>query len=178
VRPETEELIGPLINTLVLCNDLSGDPSFSELVHRVRAIAADAYTHQEVPYEIVLEELHRAYDLSTVPLFQVMATARDIRQEKIELPGLNVEPLLNEHGADDIDVNIAHVDLILVVDDRPEGLRLTSEYPTDLFDASTVARITQALAQLLEMVAADPSLPLSELAAAVASGADLAELSG
>ena len=155
-RVEIEGLIGFFVNTLVLRTDLSGDPSFRELLERVRTVTLEAYEHQDVPYEKLLEALRPPRDLSRNPLFQVMCVLHNTPQQALELPGLIVEPL-------EIDPGTARFDVTLEFWDTPEGLRGRFEYSTDLFEAATIARMAGHLQTLLEGIVADPEQRLSQL---------------
>ena len=155
-RVEVEGLIGFFVNILVLRTDLSGDPSFRELLERVREVALGAYAHQDVPYEKLLEELRPPRDLSRNPLFQVMIVLHNTPQQGMELPGLTVTPL-------EIDPGTARFDLTLEFWETPEGLRGRFEYSTDLFEAATIARMAGHLQTLLEGIAAEPEQRLSRL---------------
>jgi amino acid adenylation domain-containing protein len=153
---ETEELIGFFVNTLVLRTDLSGNPSFRELVGRVRELALEAYTHQDLPFEKLIEALQPSRDLSRSPLFQVMFVLQNAPMGKLELPGLTLTPL-------DIESVTAKFDLTLFMRETAQGLQATMEYSTDLFDATTITRMLGHFQTLLEGIVADPNRRLSEL---------------
>ena len=155
-RVELEGLIGFFVNTLVLRTDLSGDPSFRELLERVRAVTLGAYEHQDMPYEKLLEALRPPRDLSRNPLFQVLFVLHNTPQQALELPGLTVHPL-------EIDPGTARFDITLEFWETPEGLRGRFEYSTDLFEAATIARMAGHLQTLLEGIVADPEQRLSQL---------------
>ena len=155
-QAETEDLIGFFVNTLVLRTDLSGDPTFKELLRRVREVALGAYAHQDVPFERLVEELQPERDMSRTPLFQVMFALRNVPQRSQELPGLVSETL---YGAGER----AMFDLTLFMGEGPEGLGATFEYNTDLFDPATIERMAEHLRTLLESIAADPGQRVSEL---------------
>ena len=133
-RVETEGLIGFFVNTLVLRTDLSGNPSFRELLDRVREVALGAYSHQDLPFEKLLETLQPPRDLSRTPLFQVLFVLQNTPRQPPELLGLSVEPL-------EIAPETANFDVWLNLSETPEGLRGWLEYSTDLFDAATIARM-------------------------------------
>ncbi|HEX8273555.1 MAG TPA: amino acid adenylation domain-containing protein, partial [Longimicrobiaceae bacterium] len=155
-RGETEELIGFFVNTLVLRTNLSGDPSFRELVRRVRETTLGAYEHQEVPFERLVAELSPERSLSHSPLFQVAFSLHNVQDAGGGLAGLRVE----EVGAG---LPFAKFDLSLGLAAAPDGLHAGLTYGTDLWDAATMRRLLGHLGRLLETAAADPERRLSEL---------------
>ncbi len=155
-RMETEGLIGFFVNTLVLRTDLSGDPTFRELLRRVREVAFGAYDHQDLPFERLVEELQPERRLSHSALLQVMFTLQNAPAPIPRLAGLEVEPEPIERG-------VAKFDLSLFLRDDVEGLRALLEYNTDLFDAGTMARLLGHFRTLLEGIVTDPDRRLSEL---------------
>ncbi len=155
-RAETENLIGFFINTLVLRTDLSGDPTFRELLGRVKELTFGAYEHQDVPFEKLVEELQPERSLSRNPLFQVMFTLLNAPGQSLELPGLTLRPLPADSGTSQFDVALAMYD-------GEEGLRGAFGYITDLFDAATVARMVRHFHTLLESIVANPDQHLSAL---------------
>ncbi|MFH0341845.1 MAG: condensation domain-containing protein, partial [Chromatiales bacterium] len=120
-RTETEHLIGFFVNTLTLRTDLSGDPSFRDLLSRVRETALSAYSHQDLPFEKLVEELKPERSLSYSPLFQVMFVLQNTTQVPLRLPGLKVERL--ELGRE-----TSRFDLSLYAIETSEGLKLSFEY--------------------------------------------------
>ncbi len=155
-RAETEGLIGFFVNTLVLRNDLSNEPSFSELLKRTRDVSLEAFTHQDLPFEMLVEELQPERSMSHTPLFQVMFVFQNASEGKLELPGLQVEPvpLGNE---------TAKFDLTLTVSETPDTFLLDIEYDTDLFEASTIDRMLAHYERLLQEMVAQPQTPVSRL---------------
>ena len=151
-----EGLIGLFVNTLALRTDVSGDPSFRALVGRVREGSLEAYAHQEVPFEKVVEAVQPVRDLSRQPLFQAAFALRNMPLEEMELPGLRLEQLESELGT-------AKFDLSLSMEETAEGLRGTLEYATDLFEGSTIERMAAQFEVLLEGIATAPERRLSEL---------------
>ena len=157
-----EELIGFFVNTLVLRTDTSANPSFAELLARVRAVDLAAYAHQELPFERLVELLNPVRSLSRHPLFQVMLAFQNTPEAVLELPGISVchQPL---------DTSTAKFDLFLGLserrapDGRPEGIEGLIEYRTDLFERSTVEAIGRRLVGLLEGAVADPSQPIGHI---------------
>jgi amino acid adenylation domain-containing protein len=154
--PETRDLIGPFINTLVLRTDLTGDPSFGELLARVRAVALAAYAHQDLPFERLVAELRPQRDLSRTPIFQAMFNLQSSPLPELEIPGLSVRVLTVDRGA-------AQFDLTLLVGEAPNGLDAELEYNSDLFDRATIERLTESFLRLLEGAVADPDARLSAL---------------
>ncbi|HEX8352972.1 MAG TPA: condensation domain-containing protein, partial [Pyrinomonadaceae bacterium] len=153
-REETEGLIGFFINTLVLRTRTAGDPRFTELLGRVRETCLGAYAHQEVPFEKLVEELQPERSLGHTPLFRVAFGLDNAPKETLELPGLRLDVLGGDHGA-------VRFDLTLWLYEAGERLNGVWTYSTDLFDASTVRRMTGHFEKLLEGVAADPDARLS-----------------
>ncbi|MFL6336447.1 MAG: amino acid adenylation domain-containing protein, partial [Pyrinomonadaceae bacterium] len=155
-KAEVEGLIGFFANTLVLRTRLTGDLTFRELLETVRAISLDAYAHQDVPFEKLVERLQPERDLSRTPLFQVMFVLGYPRAQRVDLPGLQLAPL-------DFDRGTAKFDLSLFMRETGQGLSATLEYNADLFDAATAARMLGHLHTLLAAAAEDPDRKLSEL---------------
>src|SRR5262249_32991634 len=153
-RAEIEGLIGFFVNTLVLRTDLSGDPTFAELVTRVRAEALAAYAHQDLPFEHLVEALRPDRDRSRTPLFQVMFDYTDDQVHKANLGGLGVSGVGRQAGA-------ALFDLTFSLGGGEDGLAGVVEYSTALFDRSTIQRLVERFAALLEALAAGPGEPLS-----------------
>jgi amino acid adenylation domain-containing protein len=155
-RVETEGLIGFFVNTLVLRTDLSGNPSFRELLRRVRAVSLEAYSHADLPFEKLVEELRPERQLSHNPLFQVMFVLQDAMMPTPELPGLTVSP----HR---VDTGTALFDLTLFMRDTERGLSGFLEYAADLFDAVSVKRLVRHLQSVLQGIVADPDQRLLDL---------------
>ncbi len=157
-RSEVEGLIGYFVNMLALRTDLSGDPSFRTLLERVREIALGAYEHQELPFEMVVEALQPSRDASRTPLFQVMFVLQNNRLPDVGRSELKLAPLTLDSGT-----GTAKFDITLVLEESKEGLHGGLEYNTDLFDATTIARMIGHFATLLTSIAADPDRRLTEL---------------
>ena len=155
-RPEVEELIGLFVNTLVLRTDLSGDPSFLVLLGRVRAMTLEAYDHQDVPFEQVVEALQLPRDLSRTPLFQVMFVLQNAPLPEISLPEVALSLV-------EIESTTAKFDLMMSIEDAKEGMRGLIEYSTDLFDRVTIERMIGHFHTLLDGIVADPKQPISAL---------------
>ena len=155
-RLETEGLIGFFVNALVLRTDLSGNPSFRDLLRRVREVCLGAYGHQDLPFDRLVEELHVKRDLSRNPLFQVMFVLHNASLRTVELPGLTLSPVEG-------DSETAHFDLTLQILDTERGLTAAFVYNTDLFEAPTIARMLGNFQILLEAIVANPEQRLSDL---------------
>ena len=155
-RRELESLIGFFVNTLAMRTDLSGNPTFRELLKRVRETALGAYAHQDLPFEYLVEQLQPNRDLSHSPLVQVVLVLQNTPEQELELPNLVVTPL--ESQAD-----TAKFDLSLYFDDPGSELEGTFEFNTDLFDRDTIGRMAQHLQTLLEAIVLDPSARIAEL---------------
>ncbi len=155
-RRELEGLIGFFVNTLVLRGDLSGDPTFPELLARTRKAALGAFANQDVPFEYLVEAIQPERDLSRSPLFQVMLVLQNAPGDPLELPGLTLTPLEADSGT-------AKFDLLLSFVELPNGLAGTLEYNTDLFDGSTMERLLAHFHTLLQSIAADANRPISRL---------------
>ncbi|HXM49944.1 MAG TPA: amino acid adenylation domain-containing protein, partial [Pyrinomonadaceae bacterium] len=152
-RSEFDELLGFFLNTLVLRTDLSGDPTFVELLGRVRKVTVDALAHGDVPVHRLVKELERERDLGRNPLFQVMF----VLEPPLPAPGPGWE--LSQV---DVDAGIARVDLYLELDDRPEGLVGRFRYRSDLFADASITRMLDHLETLLEGVVANPQRAISD----------------
>ena len=155
-RAEIEDMVGFFVNTLVLRADLSGDLSASQFLARMREVCLDAYTHQDLPFERLVEEMRPARDLSRNPLFQVMFALQNAPLRPLELPGLTLRPVDVERGA-------AQFDLTLQMQETAEGLSGSFNYATDLFDEPTIVRMATHLRSLLEGMSATPERCVWEL---------------
>jgi amino acid adenylation domain-containing protein len=152
---ELENLIGLFVNTLLFRGDFSSGLTFRELVRQTRAFALDAYMHQDLPFEKLVEELVPQRSLDTHPLFQVMFTFQNIPKQVFEIPGLSIKEIAFEAG-------IAKFDLSVEVWDDGE-FHCQFEYRTDLFDQSTIRRMLGHFERLLRAALQDPDRCLAEL---------------
>ena len=152
----TEGLIGFFVNTLVLRTSLSGEPSFAELLRRVRESALDAYTHQDVPFEKLVEELQPERNLSHQPLFQVMFVFQEGSEPVAEAAGLRIRQV-------EVDTGSARFDLLLNLVETEHGVTGYLEYNTALFHADTVTRMLGHFGKLIEGVVARPEMSILEL---------------
>ncbi|HEX2079919.1 MAG TPA: amino acid adenylation domain-containing protein, partial [Longimicrobium sp.] len=162
---ELEGLIGFFVNTLPLRTDLSGDPTFLELVARVREATLGAYAHQELPFERLVDELNPERAGGWSPIFQAGFTYQNLGRAAIRLPGLEVAPV-------EVERPVARWDLNLVLGERTDGLAVALEYDTDLFDASTAERLVSHFARVVEQAARHPERRLSEISLVHAGEAD------
>jgi amino acid adenylation domain-containing protein len=151
-----ERVVGFFVNTLVLRTDLSGDPTFAQFLERVRATDLDAYAHQDVPFEQLVEAMAPARSLSRQPLFQILVQYRDA-VDRIEMSGLDASPVFLETGTAKFDLTFD------LAESADGGIRGRIEYATDLFDQSTVDAFAGRLVQVLRQCAANPELRLSQL---------------
>jgi len=154
-QPEFEELAGFFLNTLVLRTDVSGNPTFRELLARTRQVTVDALAHGDVPIHSLVKELELERDPSRNPLFQVMF----VLEPPLPEPGPGWELSQTE-----VDTGIARVDLYLELDDRPEGLVGRIRYNTDLFERESIEGLLAHLTTLLEAVVENPERPISDYA--------------
>ncbi len=155
-RAETEGLIGFFVNTLVMRTDLSGDPSFRQVLSRVREVALEAYDHQDLPFEKLVEELQPERDLSRVPLSQVFFALQNMPQEDLKLPNLALEQQKVESGTVKFDLSFFMVE-------EEQGLKGRLVYNAGLFDDATIERMLGHLQTLLKGIVEDPDQHLSEL---------------
>ena len=158
-----DELVGFFVNTLVLRTDLSGDPTFTELITRVRETDLAAYAHQDLPFEHLVEALSPARSLARHPVFQVMLTFQ-IAQDEAEwqLPGLSVSPTRSETDTARVDISASLAER-RTADGAPAGIEGALLYSADLFDRGTAAALAGRLAGVLGQVAADPGLRVSQV---------------
>lgn len=155
-RLETEGLIGFFINQLVLKTNLSGDPTFRELLAQVREVALGAYAHQDLPFERLVEELQPERDPSRPLLFQVKLELLNAPMSPFKLPGLTVSPV-------EIDRRVVRYDLHLSLSDDAAAIRGAALYSAELFDEATIARMMDAFVAVLASAVADADIRLSEL---------------
>lgn len=148
-RQEIEPLIGLFINTLVLRVDLENNPTFFELLERVQQMTLDAYAHQDLPFEQLVEALQPQRSLSHHPLFQVMFVLHNAPTPTLELPELTLTPLERER-------TVAKFDLTLSMSETDTGLIGTWEYNSDLFEADTIARMVGHFQTLLSAIVSHP----------------------
>ena len=162
-RAEVEPLIGFFVNTLVMRGDLSGDPTFGELLTCVRRSTLEAYAHQDLPFEMLVEELRPERHLSVNPLFQVMFALQNAPVGTMELPGLALSPV-------EMQATTAPFDLELNVWERDGALLAVLPHSAELFDRTTVLRFAGHLESLLRAAMADPGRRISGVPLLPAAG--------
>ena len=153
---QLESVIGFFVNTLVLRIDLSGNPSVEELLKRVRPVALDAYAHQDIPFEQLVEELQPERNLSHTPLFQVMLVLQNAPMAEIDLSELALSPMVSENTG-------AKFDLTLSLAETDNGLVGVLEYNTDIFEPATIERLTGHFQTLIEGIVSKPRQTIQEL---------------
>jgi len=155
-RTELEDIIGFFVNTLVLRSKLCPDATFRQTLRQVRDVALDAYSHQDVPFHRLVEELQVHRDRSRNPLVQVVLTLQAGTTDTLTLPNLTIRPLSIYTGT-------SKFDLTLSLEHVEGGLTGWIEYNTDLFDASTISRFAGHFESLLRGIAADPDQRIDQL---------------
>jgi amino acid adenylation domain-containing protein len=155
-RSELARLIGFFVNTVVLRGDLSGDPEFGELVGRLRRVALEAFDHQDLPFEKLVEELRPERDPSRPPLVQVQLVLHNTPAVAPKSGGLRLDPV-------EAEVRTAKLDLSLSLVEHEGGLASSLTYSTDLFDAATIGRLASHFVLLTEAACADPRRRLADL---------------
>jgi amino acid adenylation domain-containing protein len=154
---ETEALIGFFINTLVLRSRFRGSQSFLDFLAQVREVSLGAYTHQDLPFEKLVEEIQPERNLSHSPLFQAMFVLQNNRLPTIELPNLRLASLA-------VPSDFSNFDLTLVVEELSQGeMAADFCYNRELFDVQTIDRLMNGFQTLLESIIADPQQPLARL---------------
>ena len=163
VATETEPLIGFFVNTLALRTSLSGDPTFVELLGRVRAAAAGAFANQDLPFERVVAELMSERHLNRAPLFQVMLAVQSDSQEPAGGAEADSEPDEQGHPSWHAKTGTAKFDLTLSLRDRGQDISGWLEYASDLFDPPTIDRLLDHLGRVIDQVVVTPRVRLSQL---------------
>ncbi|MDB6125045.1 MAG: non-ribosomal peptide synthetase [Pedosphaera sp.] len=155
-RTETEGLIGFFVNTLALRTDLSGAPTFREVLERVKKVSLAAYENKDLSFEKLVEELNPDRSLCYSPLFQVMFLVQKAPLKELKLQGLELQPMPVDEGT-------AKFDVTLCVTEFEDGLASTIEYNTDLFDAGTIDRMLEHYEVILEGIVSNPAQRISDL---------------
>ena len=155
-RREFDDVIGIMLNTLALRSDLSGKPTFRELLTHVREVTIGAYDHQDIPFEMLIEELHPERDLSRTPLIQVLFNMLNFPIIEFEMTGLKVEPF-------PVPTLISNFDFTLYAKEENRRIHFDLVYNTDLFDASTIQRFRGHYKTLMEEVIKDADRPIATI---------------
>ena len=154
--PETHDLIGFFANTLAVRARLPGDPSFRELVERVREAWLNTYDYQDLPFELLVDALKPERSRAYSPVFQVMFAYQNAPHEQLSFPGIEVSPF-------EVEARTSMFDLTLFAWERPTGIQLSLEYSTDLFDRPTIQNLLRHLEVLLHGAMANPATRISQL---------------
>jgi amino acid adenylation domain-containing protein len=152
---EIERLIGFFVNTLVMRTDLSGDPTFAQLLERVRKTALSAYAHQDAPFEKLVEELQPERDLGRAPLFQVMFNLLSFEDQRLELPGLTLEMMSVPDAA-------SKFDLTLYAKEVGDQITLELVYNADLFSSGRMTEMLSQFNQILVQIVEKPHEKISD----------------
>jgi amino acid adenylation domain-containing protein len=155
-RSEYENMIGFFVNSVLLRTDISGDPTFLELLARVREMVFGAFSHQDFPFERLVEVLQPVRNMSRNPLYQTDVILQNAPTAAYKVTGMSFEPLPVETGT-------AQLDMTLDLWEEADGLGGWLEYDTDLFDRSTISRMVNHYVRLLEKVVENPALRISEI---------------
>lgn len=154
-QKEVEELIGFFVNTLPLRTDLSGKPTFRQLLQRVKQVALEAFDHQDLPFEKIVEEVQPERSMNQSPLFQTMFVLQNAPMPKMELKDLTVS-FLEVHN------ETAKFDLLLTMIETETGMTAAFEYSKQLFKESTIRRMAQHFKQLLQLIVENPDAVITQ----------------
>lgn len=155
-RGELEGLIGVFINTIVLRADMQGEPSFRQLLQRVKESTLGAYANQDVPFEVIVEKLQLERDMSHNPLFQVMFILQNAPVRARRLSGMMMEPVEVHSGTSTFDITFSIAEMV-------DGLNTSVEYNTDIFNQDTIVRMVDHYCMLLTAAVAQPDRPIAEI---------------
>jgi non-ribosomal peptide synthetase component F len=155
-RPEIEDVVGCFINILPLRTDLAGDPSFTELMERVKTVTLEAFAHQHVPFEKLVEVLHPERDPGRSPLVQIMFVFHNVPQSELQLGDAKLEKL-------NIGNNSTKFDLTLFMWEEMGALQATLQYSTDLFAPAGVRRMMEHYQLVLHAMVDDPEKPITSV---------------
>jgi amino acid adenylation domain-containing protein len=167
IRRETEHLIGFFVNMLALRADLSDNPTFTELLARVREVVLGAFAHQDLPFDFLVKDLQLERDPSRMPLIQVFFVLQSALPLKLELPGLEVAPLVIESGTTPFDITMSLIE-------TPHGLVGTLDYNADIFEPATILKLLQHYAAILEAMVAYPEWRVLDVPLHLEDGNDVA----
>jgi amino acid adenylation domain-containing protein len=155
-----EDLVGLFVNSIVIRTDTSGNPSFINLVRQVREACLGAYTHQDLPFEVLVEHLNPKRSVAHAPIFQIVLALQNAGQARLDLPGVTTGVAFAARAA-------AHLDLFLSLTEQydetgaPVGIGGVAEYATDLFDRETIVSVIARWTSLLETLVAEPERPIA-----------------
>jgi amino acid adenylation domain-containing protein len=152
---EVENTIGCFLNTLVYRNDLSGNPTFKELIKRVSQTSVEAFKNQDIPFEMLVDKISAARDLSKNPLFQILFLFQNEPHPDKEIAGLKVERLEGENKASMLDLSIS-------MEEAEDGVSVLYEYNTDLFRAETIERLSTHFERILDILCSDTRLKIND----------------
>ena len=155
-RPEIESLIGFFVNHLVLRVDLSGDPTVVDLLARVREVTLSAYAHQDLPFDLLVEDLQPERAHQRTPLFQVLFVLQNARMPALELNGLTLREVEIENGT-------TKYELVVILREGADGLSVTWKFNTDLFNRETIEIMSERFMTLLDSIVSDPTARLNSL---------------
>jgi amino acid adenylation domain-containing protein len=155
-RMEIEPLIGFLLNILVIRTDLSGEPTFQDLLRKVKDGSLAAFANQDYPFEMLVDRLQPERDMSRSPLFQVIFDLQDATQQKLDLPGLEITPVK-------IDTGTTKYDLAVSMEDHGTHLSGYVNYNTDLFNKETIQRLLEHFERILQAVVIHPEVKISKI---------------
>jgi non-ribosomal peptide synthetase component F len=162
-RKEIEGLIGLFVNTLILRSQLDGNASFRDFLRQLRDVTIDACDHQDVPFELVVNDLESTLQIDRSSLFSVLFILQNTPTDHVALPGLDVLPLHSGGQALGTDIVFTTFDLIWMVLEGSETLSLVLRYKTDLFEGETIRDMLQRFQRILETAVAHPDLQIAEL---------------
>lgn len=160
--PMLDDIVGLFVNTLVLRADTSGDPSFRELLGRVRDTDLDAYANSDIPFDYLVEVLNPARSLARNPLFHVMISFQTVPRGSIVLPGLETSLLPVRLRSARFDLSVSFKER-RTGDGKPDGIDGLVEYSTDLFEEATIESLMERFVRLLEAMADNPDQPISQV---------------
>jgi amino acid adenylation domain-containing protein len=155
-RLETEDLIGFFVNQLILRADLSGQPTFREVLQQVRTVCLEAYAHQDVPFEYLVKSLRQQRDLSRQQFSSVMFVLENLPRSDLALSGLKCRPFDFEHVTTAFDLDLA-------ISEEPQGMMAVMTFCADLFDHPTITRMLNHYRMILESVVDDPDKPVTSI---------------
>ncbi len=155
-RTELENMIGFFINTLVIRTNLAGNPSFRELLKRVSQVALGAYSHQDMPFEKIVEALKLKQDLSRNPLFQVWFNMLNLGDMKLQLPGLTLETVTLLKADTKFDIS-------LYLEEQNDGIKLDLNYNSDLFKSERIEEMLHQFQYLLKQIVANPEIKITQI---------------